>query len=110
MTTAQLKILVVDDEVPIRRLLRMGLKTQGFQVLEAPDGKTSLELLQKNPDLIILDLALPDIHGLELLREIRGRNERVPIVVLSNHGEENIKIQALDQGASDYITKPLSMD
>src|SRR5580704_7561838 len=110
MSAAQLKILVVDDEAPIRRLLRIGLKTQGFQVLEAPDGKTSLELLLQNPDLIILDLALPDIHGLELLRKIRGRNESVPIVVLSNHGEENIKIQALDLGANDYITKPFSMD
>ena len=83
MSAAQLKVLVVDDEPPIRKLLRMGLTTQGFQMLEAPDGRTALELLSRGPDLIILDLALPDIGGLDLLQKIRGRNEEVPIVVLS---------------------------
>jgi two-component system KDP operon response regulator KdpE len=110
MNAAQLKILVVDDELPIRKLLRMGLKMQGFQILEAPDGKTSLRLLSQDPDLIILDLALPDIDGLDLLRKIRDQNESVPIVVLSNRGDEIVKIQALDGGADDYITKPFSMD
>ncbi|HEY1365224.1 MAG TPA: response regulator transcription factor, partial [Xanthobacteraceae bacterium] len=95
---------------PIRKLLRMGLSTQGYQILEAPNGKASLELLAQNPDLIILDLGLPDIQGLELLRMMRARNEAVPIVVLSSRGDEVGKVQALDLGADDYITKPFGMD
>jgi two-component system, OmpR family, KDP operon response regulator KdpE len=110
MSAAPLKILVVDDEPPIRKLLRMGLSTQGYEILEAPNGKASLELLARNPDLIILDLGLPDIQGLELLRMIRARNEDVPIVVLSSRGDEVGKVQALDLGADDYITKPFGMD
>src|SRR5207248_8355135 len=76
----------------------------------APNGKASLDLLARNPDLIILDLGLPDIQGLELLRMIRARNEGVPIVVLSSRGDEVGKVQALDLGADDYITKPFGMD
>jgi two-component system KDP operon response regulator KdpE len=110
MSAAQLKVLVVDDEPSIRRLLRIGLKTQGFRVLEAPDGKTSLQILLQHPDLIILDLELPDIEGLELLQKIRGRNKSVPILVLSNRGNEADKVEALDQGANDYVTKPFGMD
>jgi two-component system KDP operon response regulator KdpE len=110
MSAAPLKILVVDDEPPIRKLLRMGLSTQGYEILEAPNGKASLDLLARNPDLIILDLGLPDIQGLELLRMIRARNEDVPIVVLSSRGDEVGKVQALDLGADDYITKPFGMD
>ncbi len=110
MSAARLKILVIDDEPPIRKLLRMGLNTQGYDVLEAPSGKTGLELLAQNPDLIILDLGLPDIEGLELLRTIRGRKEGVPIVVLSSRGDEAGKVQALDLGADDYVTKPFGMD
>ena len=110
MSAAPLKILVVDDEPPIRKLLRMGLNAQGYDVLEGSNGKTGLELLSQNPDLIILDLGLPDIQGLELLRTIRGRNEGVPIVVLSSRGDEAGKVQALDLGADDYVTKPFGMD
>jgi two-component system, OmpR family, KDP operon response regulator KdpE len=110
MTAAPLKVLVVDDEPPIRKLLRMGLGTQGYEILEAPNGKTALEQLAQNPDLVILDLGLPDMQGLELLRMIRGRNEAVPIVVLSSRGDEVGKVQALDLGADDYITKPFGMD
>ena len=110
MTAAPLKILIVDDEPPIRKLLRMGLTTQGYQVLEATNGKTALELLGKEPDLIILDLGLPDIQGHELLRMIRARNESVPVVVLSSRGDEAGKVQALDFGADDYVTKPFGMD
>jgi two-component system KDP operon response regulator KdpE len=110
MSAAPLKILVIDDEPPIRKLLRMGLSTQGYHILEAPTGKASLELLTNNPDLIILDLGLPDIQGHELLRKIRARNERVPIVVLSSRGDEVGKVQALDFGADDYVTKPFGMD
>ena len=110
MSAAPLKVLVVDDEPPIRKLLRMGLSTQGYDILEAPNAKTSLELLAQNPDLVILDLGLPDMQGLELLRMMRARNEAVPIVVLSSRGDEVGKVQALDLGADDYITKPFGMD
>jgi len=110
MSAARLKILIIDDEPPIRKLLRMGLNTQGYDVLEAPSGKAGLELLKETPDLVILDLGLPDIDGLELLRTIRGRKEGVPIVVLSSRGDEAGKVQALDLGADDYVTKPFGMD
>jgi two-component system KDP operon response regulator KdpE len=110
MSTAPAKVLVIDDEPPIRKLLRMGLATQGYQILEAPNGKTGLELLSQAPDLVILDLGLPDIQGHELLRMIRGRNQSVPIVVLSSRGDEAGKVQALDLGADDYVTKPFGMD
>jgi two-component system, OmpR family, KDP operon response regulator KdpE len=110
MSAAPLKVLVVDDEPPIRKLLRMGLGKQGYEVLEAPNGKTALELLSEKPDLVVLDLGLPDIQGLELLRMIRGRNEGLPIVVLSSRGDEVGKVEALDLGADDYVTKPFGMD
>ena len=109
MSAAPPKVLVIDDEPPIRKLLRMGLTTQGYEILEAPTGKISLELLTQKPDLVILDLGLPDIQGHELLRLIRARNESIPIVVLSSRGDEAGKIQALDLGADDYVTKPFSM-
>jgi two-component system KDP operon response regulator KdpE len=110
MTAGALKIMVVDDEPPIRKLLRMGLTSQGYQVLEAPNGKTALELLAKKPNLVILDLGLPDIDGLELLRRIRHRQENLPVVVLSSRGDEPGKVAALDLGADDYVTKPFGMD
>jgi two-component system KDP operon response regulator KdpE len=110
MTAAPPKVLVIDDEPPIRRLLRMGLTAQGYQIVEAPNGKTALELLDQRPDLVILDLGLPDIQGHELLRMIRARDESVPIVVLSSRSDEAGKVQALDFGADDYVTKPFGMD
>src|SRR3954470_19342501 len=88
----------------------MGLTSQGYNIIEAGNGKTALELLGEEPDLVILDLGLPDIQGHELLRIIRARNETVPIVVLSSRGDEAGKVQALDFGADDYITKPFGMD
>jgi two-component system KDP operon response regulator KdpE len=110
MTGPQLKVLVVDDEPPIRKLLRMGLATANYQILDAPNAKTALALLAENPDLVILDLGLPDMDGHELLRTIRSRNEKVPIVVLSSRGDEVGKVRALDYGADDYVTKPFGMD
>ena len=110
MSAAPLTILVIDDEPPIRKLLRMGLSTQGYLILDASNGKTALEQLAKKPDLVILDLGLPDIQGLELLRLIRARMESVPVVVLSSRGDEAGKVAALDLGADDYITKPFGMD
>jgi two-component system, OmpR family, KDP operon response regulator KdpE len=110
MSAARQRILVVDDEPPIRKLLRMGLNANDYQIIEAPDGKTALERLSETPDLIILDLGLPDVQGHDLLRTIRARNEGVPIVVLSSRGDEAGKVQALDLGADDYLTKPFGMD
>jgi two-component system KDP operon response regulator KdpE len=110
MTAAPLKIMIVDDEPPIRKLLRMGLGTQGYDVLEASNGQIALDLLTQEPALIILDLGLPDIQGHDLLRMIRARNESVPIVVLSSRGDEAGKVEALDLGADDYLTKPFGMD
>jgi two-component system KDP operon response regulator KdpE len=110
MSAAPLRALVIDDEPPIRKLLRMGLSTQGYEIIEAANGKAALELVAQKPDVVILDLGLPDIDGLELLRMIRGRIESVPIVVLSSRGDEASKVEALDLGADDYVTKPFGMD
>jgi two-component system, OmpR family, KDP operon response regulator KdpE len=110
MSAPPLKVLVIDDEPPIRKLLRMGLLTQGHKVIEAANGKTALDQLGEAPDLVILDLGLPDMDGHELLRTIRARNESVPIVVLSSRGDEAGKVQALDLGADDYVTKPFGMN
>jgi two-component system, OmpR family, KDP operon response regulator KdpE len=111
MSAAPLRILVIDDEPPIRKLLRVGLSAHGYQIVEASNGKVALELLsEQTPDLVILDLGLPDMQGHELLRTMRGRNDSVPIVVLSSRDDEVGKVQALDSGADDYVTKPFGMD
>ena len=110
MSSAPLKVLVIDDEPPIRKLLRMGLETQGYQILDASNAKTALELMPEKPDLVILDLGLPDMQGRELLHQIRAAREDVPIVVLSSRGDEIAKVAALDQGADDYVTKPFGME
>ena len=110
MNAPPLRVLVIDDEPPIRKLLRMGLTTQGYDVLEASNGKLALDLLAQKPALVILDLGLPDIDGLDLLRRIRHRQENLPIVVLSSRGDEAGKVAALDLGADDYVTKPFGMD
>ena len=110
MSAAPLKVLVVDDEPPIRKLLRVGLTAHGYEILDAPNGKAALELIAQKPDLVILDLGLPDIDGLELLRRLREKNESVPIVVLSSRDAEAAKVQALDLGADDYVTKPFGME
>jgi len=110
MTATPIKVLVVDDEPPIRKLLRTGLGTQGYQTLDAPNAKAALELMADKPDLVILDLGLPDMQGLDLLRQIRARREDVPIVVLSSRGDETAKVEALDLGADDYVTKPFGME
>jgi two-component system KDP operon response regulator KdpE len=110
MSSPPLKVLIVDDEPPIRKLLRMGLGTQGYHIIDAPNAKTALELMSAEPDLVILDLGLPDMQGLDLLRQIRQLREDVPIVVLSSRGDEVAKVEALDLGADDYVTKPFGMD
>ena len=109
--SASVRILVIDDEPPIRKLLRMGLTTQGYAVIEAPNGKAGLEALaREKPDLVILDLGLPDMRGHELLRIIRERDAGIPVVVLSSRGDETGKVEAFDLGADDYVTKPFGMN
>src|SRR6516165_8693708 len=111
MSAAPLRVLVIDDEPPIRKLLRVGLSAHGYQMLEASNAKMALELLsEQKPDLVILDLGLPDMKGHELLQTIRAQNDSVPIVVLSSRDDEAGKVQALDLGADDYVTKPFGMD
>ncbi len=110
MTAPPIKVLVIDDEPPIRKLLRTGLSTQGYAILDAPNGKAGLALLDEKPDLIILDLGLPDIAGHDLLRAVRARDAQIPIVVLSSRDDEGGKVLALDLGADDYVTKPFGMD
>jgi len=96
MSASPLKVLVVDDEPPIRKLLRMGLGTQGYQTIDAPNARAALDLMSSTPDLVILDLGLPDMQGHELLSMIRSRNPSIPIIVLSSRGDEAGKVQALD--------------
>src|SRR3974390_1097100 len=110
MTSPALKVLVIDDEPPIRKLLRMGLQTQGYTTIEAPDGCPALDKLSEEPDIVILDLGLPDMDGLDLLGKLRARKENVPIVVLSSRGDEAGKVKALDLGADDYVTKPFGTE
>jgi two-component system KDP operon response regulator KdpE len=111
MSAAPLRVLVIDDEPPIRKLLRVGLTAHGYQIIEASSGKMALELLGgEPPDLVVLDLGLPDMQGHDLLRAMRARNDRVPIVVLSSRDDEAGKVQALESGADDYVTKPFGMD
>jgi len=110
MSAAPIKVLIIDDEPPIRKLLRMGLSTQGYQVIDAPNARKALELMAQKPDLVILDLGLPDMQGLDLLRSLRDQNEAVPIVVLSSRADETAKVQALDFGADDYVTKPFGIN
>jgi len=110
MNATAIKVLVVDDEPPILKLLRLGLRAQGYEVLEAPNGKTALQLLEQEPDVVILDLGLPDMRGFDLLQTIRGRKEALPIIVLSSRDDEAGKVEALDLGADDYVTKPFGLD
>lgn len=110
MSTGSIKVLIVDDEPSIRKLLRIGLVTQGYEILDAPNGKTALQLLSHNPDVILLDFGLPDMEGLDLLRMLRAQNEHVAIVVLSSRSDETGKVEALDCGADDYIPEPFEMN
>jgi two-component system KDP operon response regulator KdpE len=111
VTDLRHRVLVVDDEPPIRRLLRTGLSTQGYEIVDAPSGRVALEeLARRAPDLVILDLGLPDMTGHDLLRRIRETHEAVPVIVLSSRDDERGKVEALDLGADDYVTKPFGMN
>jgi len=104
------RILVVDDEPQITRVLRTSLSSQGYDIRIANDGETALEILKDWPaDLVITDLSMPNMDGLELCRRLRAKSQ-VPIVVLSVKGEERTKVRALDAGADDYVTKPFGMN
>jgi len=107
---ARRNILVVDDEAQITRVLKTTLSAQGYGIRTAADGMQALlEMKSWPPDLVITDLRMPNLDGLELCKQIR-RHSRIPIIVLSVKGEETIKIEALDAGADDYITKPFSVN
>lgn len=103
-------VLVIDDEPPIRRLLSTSLGAQGFLIAEAPDGETGLALAEsQRPDVILLDLTLPDFDGMEVIRRLRSSGNKTPIIVLSSRGDEKGKVEALDLGADDYVTKPFGI-
>ncbi|KUN78857.1 two-component system response regulator [Streptomyces bungoensis] len=107
MTT---RVLVVDDEPQIVRALVINLKARHYEVDSAPDGRTALELAaSRHPDVVVLDLGLPDMDGVDVIRGLRGWT-RVPILVLSARHSSDEKVQALDAGADDYVTKPFGMD
>lgn len=108
MTAPQTRILVVDDEPAIRRLLRTGLGTQGFDVVEAQNGAEARRRMAQKPapDLVILDLGLPDVSGQELLRGWRAAGDLTPVVILSSRTDEGGVVEALELGADDYVTKP----
>jgi two-component system KDP operon response regulator KdpE len=104
------RILVVDDEPQITRVLRTSLSSHAYDVRVANDGETALEIMKDwTPDLVVTDLSMPNMDGLELTRRLRI-STKIPIVVLSVRGEERTKVQALDAGADDYVTKPFSME
>lgn len=104
------RILVVDDEPQLTRVLRTGLTSRGYDVRAAADGLSGIETFNDwHPDLVITDLAMPNVDGLELCRRLR-RISQVPIIVLSAKGEEKTKVAALDLGADDFVTKPFGID
>ncbi len=113
MTTpsAPMRVLVVDDEPAIRRFLRTSLTAQGYQVSEASNGQTALEMFRRDaPDVLVLDLGLPDIDGFQIIKQLRENGSAAPIIVLSSRADEVGKVRALDLGADDYVTKPFGVD
>ncbi|HEX9372643.1 MAG TPA: response regulator [Roseiflexaceae bacterium] len=102
-------ILVIEDEAPIRRFLRATLTSHGYQLIEATTGRDGIaQMIARQPDLVLLDLGLPDVDGLEVTRRVREWSQ-TPIIVLSARGQERDKIEALDAGADDYLTKPFGV-
>ena len=103
-------ILVIEDDKSIQNFMKISLKTRGYAYILADNGLSGISLFYADhPDLILLDLGLPDIDGMEVLRQIRQKSD-VPIIVVSARGQEREKISALDQGADDYVTKPFSAE
>jgi two-component system KDP operon response regulator KdpE len=110
-TVAPQRILIVEDEAGIRRLIRLSLAMEGYKTVEADSGWAAFELMLHDPiDLLLLDLRLPDMDGLDVIRRLRAAGSTVPIIVLSSRVEEAAKVEALDLGADDYITKPFGVD
>jgi two-component system, OmpR family, KDP operon response regulator KdpE len=108
--TENQNILVVDDERQITRVLKTALSSHGYGIRTAADGDEALHILQDWwPDVVITDLRMPNLDGLELCKMIRAKSQ-IPIIVLSVKGEDQVKVEALDAGADDYVTKPFSMD
>jgi two-component system, OmpR family, KDP operon response regulator KdpE len=108
--TDRTTVLVIEDEPPIRRLLRTSLSANRFAVLEASTGREALDMIaREKPEVILLDLGLPDMDGLSIVRTLRGAGDKTPIIVLSSRGEEATKVEALNEGADDYVTKPFGM-
>jgi two-component system KDP operon response regulator KdpE len=104
------RILVVDDELAIIKLLRANLNAEGFEVLTAMDGAQALQTIEKEaPDLVILDIMMPEMNGFEVCRHVREWSQ-VPIIMLSAKGSEDDKVRCLDMGADDYITKPFGIN
>lgn len=106
----KLNILVVEDDTPVRNLITTTLKAHDYRFLTAPDGKSAiLEASSHNPDIVLLDLGLPDMDGVEIIQKIRTWSN-MPIIVISARSEDTDKIVALDAGADDYLTKPFSVE
>ncbi len=109
MSEPQVRVLVIDDEAPIRRFLHTALTTHGYKVFEASTGQDGLmRIMEDHPDLIILDLGLPDMDGVDVTRRVREWSQ-TPIIILSVREEELQKVAALDSGADDYLTKPFGL-
>jgi len=109
--SATLRVLVIDDEPAIRRFLRTSLGAEGYDVFEAPDGETGLAMLRRNAvDVLVLDLGLPGMDGLQVLQQMRDSGSSLPVIVLSSRTDETGKVKALDMGADDYVTKPFGTD
>lgn len=109
--SAPVRILAVDDEPAMLRFLRAGLGSQGYVIIEAANGQSALEVIrQHRADLMVLDLGLPDIDGLEVIKRIREEGHLLPIIVLSSRDDQAAKVRALDLGADDYVTKPFDVD
>ncbi len=106
-----LRVLVVDDEPPILRFLRASLQSQGYIVSTAANARTALDMVRGHTaDLVVLDLGLPDMDGLDVVRQIRDGGETLPIIILSSRDNESAKVKAFDLGADDYVTKPFGID
>jgi two-component system KDP operon response regulator KdpE len=108
--TEKRNVLVVDDERQITRVLKTALSSRGYSIRTAIDGDEALYIMQDwSPDMVITDLRMPNMDGLQLCKKIRQKSQ-IPIIILSVKGEDQIKVEALDAGADDYVTKPFSMD
>ena len=107
---SNLLVLVVEDDAPVRNLISTTLKTRGYEYLIAQNGESAImEASSHNPDVVLLDLGLPDIDGVDVIKKIRTWSE-MPIIVISARAEDKDKIDALDAGADDYLTKPFSVE